>query len=65
MGKFLFTSTAAHKHFALELGDRHLIGWFLPSLRFGNGRIGRAIAEMCLARSDGSALRCYSMTASH
>jgi Fic family protein len=28
----------------------------------GNGRIGRAIAEMCLARSDGSAQRFYSMS---
>jgi len=28
----------------------------------GNGKIGRAIAEMCLARSDGSAQRFYSMS---
>jgi Fic family protein len=28
----------------------------------GNGRIARAIAEMCLARSDGSAQRFYSMS---
>jgi Fic family protein len=29
----------------------------------GNGRIARAIADMILARSEGSAQRCYSMSA--
>jgi Fic family protein len=38
--------------------------WFVAIHPFedGNGRIARAIAEMCLARSDGSAQRFYSMS---
>jgi Fic family protein len=46
----------------LKAGIAHL--WFVTIHPFedGNGRIGRAIAEMCLARSDGSAQRFYSMS---
>ena len=46
----------------LKAGIAHF--WFVGIHPFedGNGRIGRAIAEMCLARSDGSEQRFYSMS---
>jgi Fic family protein len=46
----------------LKTAIAHL--WFVTIHPFddGNGRIARAIAEMCLARSDGSAKRFYSMS---
>jgi Fic family protein len=46
----------------LKAAIAHL--WFVTIHPFedGNGRIGRAIAEMCLARSDGSSQRFYSMS---
>jgi Fic family protein len=46
----------------LKAAIAHL--WFVTVHPFedGNGRIGRAIAEMCLARSDGSTQRFYSMS---
>src|SRR5882672_1493954 len=46
----------------LKAAVAHL--WFVTIHPFedGNGRIARAIAEMCLARSDGSAQRFYSMS---
>lgn len=46
----------------LKAGIAHL--WFVTIHPFedGNGRVARAIAEMCLARSDGSAQRFYSMS---
>jgi Fic family protein len=46
----------------LKAAIAHL--WFVTIHPFedGNGRIGRAIAEMCLARSDESAQRFYSMS---
>jgi Fic family protein len=46
----------------LKAAIAHL--WFVTIHPFedGNGRIGRAISEMCLARSDGSAQRFYSMS---
>lgn len=47
----------------LRAGIAHF--WFVTIHPFqdGNGRISRAIAEMALARADGSALRFYSMSA--
>lgn len=47
----------------LKAGIAHL--WFVTLHPFddGNGRIARAIADMQLARSDGSAQRFYSMSA--
>jgi Fic family protein len=46
----------------LRAATAHL--WFVTIHPFedGNGRIGRAIAEMCLARSDGNTQRFYSMS---
>jgi Fic family protein len=46
----------------LKAAVAHL--WFVTIHPFedGNGRIARAITEMCLARSDGSAQRFYSMS---
>lgn len=46
----------------LKAAIAHL--WFVTIHPFedGNGRIGRAIAEMCLAKSDGSEHRFYSMS---
>jgi Fic family protein len=47
----------------LKSGIAHL--WFVTIHPFadGNGRIGRAIADLALARSDGTAERFYSMSA--
>lgn len=47
----------------LRAGLAHF--WFVTIHPFedGNGRVSRAIAEMALARADGSALRFYSMSA--
>ena len=46
----------------LKAAKAHL--WFVTIHPFedGNGRIGRAIAEICLARSDSSPQRFYSMS---
>jgi len=46
----------------LKTAIAHL--WFVTIHPFedGNGRIARAVAEMCLARSDGSVQRFYSMS---
>src|SRR5882762_5108817 len=51
-----------HEDPLLKAALAHL--WFVTIHPFedGNGRIGRAIAEMSLARSDGSAQRFYSMS---
>ena len=63
MGKFLaWFDGKEQEDPLLKAAIAHL--WFVTIHPFedGNGRIGRAIAEMCLARSDGSAQRFYSMS---
>jgi Fic family protein len=63
MGKFLvWFDGKGQEDPLLKAAIAHL--WFVTIHPFedGNGRIGRAIAEMCLARSDGSAQRFYSMS---
>lgn len=47
----------------IKAGLVHL--WFvtLPPFEDGNGRIGRAVCDMALARADGSAQRFYSLSA--
>ena len=63
MGKFLkWLDGNEQEDPVLQAAIAHL--WFVTIHPFedGNGRIGRAIAEMCLARSDGSAQRFYSMS---
>ena len=63
MGQFLAWFNANEQEDPLlKSAIAHL--WFVTIHPFedGNGRIGRAIAEMCLARSDGSAQRFYSMS---
>ena len=63
MGKFLaWFEGNEQEDPLLKAGIAHL--WFVTIHPFedGNGRIGRAIAEMCLARSDGSPQRFYSMS---
>src|ERR1700685_720756 len=53
----------AHIDQVLKAGQAHL--WFVTIHPFhdGNGRIARAIADMALARSEGSPQRFYSMSA--
>jgi len=63
MGKFLkWLDGSEQQDPLLKAAIAHL--WFVTIHPFedGNGRIGRAIAEMCLARSDGGAQRFYSMS---
>ena len=63
MGKFLaWFDGNEQEDPLLKAAIAHL--WFVTIHPFedGNGRIGRAIAEMCLARSDGNAQRFYSMS---
>ena len=63
IGKFLkWLDGSEQQDPLLKAAIAHL--WFVTIHPFedGNGRIGRAIAEMCLARSDGSAQRFYSMS---
>jgi Fic family protein len=63
VGNFLkWLSSKEQEDPLLKAAIAHL--WFVTIHPFedGNGRIGRAIAELCLARSDGSAQRFYSMS---
>jgi Fic family protein len=63
MGRFLrWFDSNEQEDPLLKAAIAHL--WFVTIHPFedGNGRIGRAIAEMCLAKSDGSAQRFYSMS---
>src|SRR5882672_6436108 len=63
MGKFLaWFEGNEQEDPLLKAAIAHL--WFVTIHPFedGNGRIGRAIAEMCLTRSDRSAQRFYSMS---
>ncbi len=63
MGQFLAWFNANEQEDPLlKSAIAHL--WFVTIHPFedGNGRIGRTIAEMCLARSEGSAQRFYSMS---
>jgi Fic family protein len=63
MGKFLkWFDGNEQQDPLLKAAIAHL--WFVTIHPFedGNGRIGRAITEMCLARSDGSVQRFYSMS---
>jgi Fic family protein len=63
MEKFLaWFDSNEHEDPLMKAAVAHL--WFVTVHPFedGNGRIGRAIAEMCLARSDASAQRFYSMS---
>ncbi len=54
--------TNQHEDPLLKAAIAHL--WFVTIHPFedGNGRVARAITELCLARSDGSAQRFYSMS---
>ena len=64
MGRFLGWFEAANGlDHVLEAGSAHF--WFVTIHPFadGNGRIGRAIADMALARAEGTAERFYSMSA--
>jgi Fic family protein len=63
MTKFLDWLQSAEPDPVLKAGIAHL--WFVTIHPFddGNGRIARAIADMSLARAEGTAQRFYSMSA--
>lgn len=63
MGEFLkWFESNEQEDPLLKAAIAHLCFVTIHPFEDGNGRIGRAIAEMCLARSDGSAQRFYSMS---
>ena len=64
MATFLqWLNSEAQIDLVLKAGEAHL--WFVTIHPFddGNGRIARAIADLCLARSENTAQRFYSMSA--
>lgn len=63
MGAFLHWFETAAPDPVLRAGVAHL--WFVTNHPFddGNGRIARAIADLALARAEGTAQRFYSMSA--
>lgn len=63
MAKFLDWFETAHPDPVLKAAIAHL--WFVTIHPFddGNGRIARAIADLALARAEGTARRFYSMSA--
>ncbi|SDQ64689.1 Fic family protein [Brevundimonas sp. 374] len=63
MAAFLQWSETATPDPVLKAGVAHL--WFVTNHPFddGNGRIARAIADLALARAEGTAQRFYSMSA--
>lgn len=63
MGKFLTWFETARPDPVLKAAIAHL--WFVTIHPFddGNGRIARAIADLALARAEGTAQRFYSMSA--
>ena len=62
MTKFLFWFNNSMQDNLLKAAIAHL--WFVTLHPFddGNGRISRAISDMCLARSENKKSRCYSMS---
>jgi Fic family protein len=63
MGKFLkWLDGSEQQDPLLKAAIAHLCFVTVHPFEDGNGRIGRAIAEMCLARSDGSPQRFYTMS---
>ena len=63
MSRFIDWFENAHPDPVLKAGIAHL--WFVTVHPFddGNGRIARAIADLALARAEGTAQRFYSMSA--
>ena len=65
MDRFLrwFEDPADRTDLVLKAAIAHIRFVTIHPFDDGNGRIGRAIADMALARSEGTSQRCYSMSA--